>query len=330
MTTITDEQLYQYAERAADKVVIITGAANGIGKQAALSFAKHGSKVVIGDLDLPSAKQVVTEITQAGGKATCQLCDVTKWDDQVALFEHAEATYGSVDIVVPNAGVSEIGRFTDVPLVDGKPSQPPITKTIEINLVAVTYTAYLAMYYLKKNQSEGSLKALIFIGSMASWQAIVGAPMYSASKHAVLGFMRSLHLPCQEAGIRVGVIHPFFADTSILPIHVKIFLAGVPLTPTQRIAGAIFCAATDSDMETSGCPWLLPDDGYVFRLPREKLKYGVYDMIDSRAKAATGGAQNIKMGVRVANDLWRLVGKKVSIFVFIALAAHWGYKLFLD
>ena len=55
---------------------------------------------MIGDLDLPGAKKVVEEITQAGGQATCLLCDVTKWDDQVALFEHAETTYGSVDIVV--------------------------------------------------------------------------------------------------------------------------------------------------------------------------------------------------------------------------------------
>lgn len=110
--------------------------------------------------------------------------------------------------------------------------------------------------------------------------------MYSAAKHGVLGLMRSLHLPCLTAGIRVGVIHPWFADTAIVPSYVKVALAGIPLTPVTRIAGAIVCAATDSDMETSGCPWLLPDDGYVFRLEKEELKEGVYGMIDARAQAA--------------------------------------------
>jgi hypothetical protein len=76
------------------------------------------------------------------------------------------------------------------------------------------------------------------------------------------------------------------ADTAIIPISVKIGMAGIPLTPIERVAGAIFYAATDPDMETSGCPWLLPDDGYVFRLEREHLKEGVYEMIDTRARAA--------------------------------------------
>lgn len=129
--------------------------------------------------------------------------------------------------------------------------------------------------------------------------------MYSASKHAILGVMRSLYLPCLQDGIRVAVIHPWFAglsilatkqrttklnliyaDTTILSTAVKVFLAGIPLTPVERVAGAIFYAASDPDMETSGCPWLLPDDGYVFRLDKEQLKEGVYKMIDERAKTA--------------------------------------------
>jgi NAD(P)-dependent dehydrogenase (short-subunit alcohol dehydrogenase family) len=330
MATITDDQLYQYADRVKGKVVLITGAANGIGKQAALSFASHGAKVVIGDLDLPGAEKVVAEINQAGGQSACLRCDVTKWDDQVDLFEFAETTYGSVDVVVPNAGVTEIGKFHVVPLANGRPSQPPITKTLEINLIAVTYTAYLGMFYLKKNKADGDLKSLILLGSMASWQAIPGGPMYSASKHGVLGFMRSLYHPCLEDGIRIGIIHPFFADTAIVPIYVKLALAGIPLTSTARIAGAVFYAATDPDMESSGCPWLLPDDGYVFRLPREQLKEGVYRMIDERAKAAIGGVQNVKMVTAVVRDVWRLVGRKIFFAALGALATQRGYKLYLQ
>jgi NAD(P)-dependent dehydrogenase (short-subunit alcohol dehydrogenase family) len=110
--------------------------------------------------------------------------------------------------------------------------------------------------------------------------------MYSASKHGILGFMRSIYLPCLREGIRVGIIHPWFAGTAMIPTRVKVALAGTPLTPVERIAGAIVYAASDPDMETSGCPWLLPDDGYIFRLEREQLKEGVYRLIDARIKVA--------------------------------------------
>lgn len=71
-----------------------------------------------------------------------------------------------------------------------------------------------------------------------------------------------------------------------MPIPVKLILAGIPLTPVPRVAGAIFKAATDPDMTTSGSAYLLLDDGPVFRVPKEEFKLGVYKMIDDRANAA--------------------------------------------
>ncbi len=68
----------------------------------------------------------------------------------------------------------------------------------------------------------------------------------------------------------------------------KVLLAGIPLTPVPRIAGAIFRAATDPDLATSGCPWVLPDDGPVIRVEKEALRLGVYDMLNKRLRRATG------------------------------------------
>jgi hypothetical protein len=113
-----------------------------------------------------------------------------------------------------------------------------------------------------------------------------------------------------EDNIRLAAIHPWFAgkghppltpptranvchvsefkflkkneDTSILGLPEKIFLAGLPLTPVPRIAGAVFRAATDPDIATSGCPWVLPDDGPVIRVEKEALRTGVYDAISRR------------------------------------------------
>jgi len=67
MTSIPDSELFNDAERVKGKVVLITGAANGIGKSAAFFFARHGAKVVIGDLDITSANSIVSEIKSAGG-----------------------------------------------------------------------------------------------------------------------------------------------------------------------------------------------------------------------------------------------------------------------
>ena len=75
-------------------------------------------------------------------------------------------------------------------------------------------------------------------------------------------------------------------DTSILGLPVKLLLAGIPLTPVPRIAGAIFRAATDPDFATSGCPWVLPDDGPVIRVEKEALRAGVYDMLSDRVRRA--------------------------------------------
>ena len=73
-------------------------------------------------------------------------------------------------------------------------------------------------------------------------------------------------------------------DTGILGLSTKLMLAGLPLTPVPRIAGAIFRAATDPDLATSGCPWVLPDDGPVIRVEKEALRKGVYEMLDNRIR----------------------------------------------
>lgn len=157
--------------------------------------------------------------------------------------------------------------------------------------------------------------------------------------------MRSLYPPCFRECIRVGVIHPWFADTALVPLSLKVGLAGVPLTPVERIAKAIIHAAADPDMETSGCPWLLPDDGYVFRLEREQLREGVYKMIDDRTKVALKlafpfkctfrtligqrnhrGVQGFKHSVSTIRDLWKFFGKQTILAGLMFGVARYLYK----
>ncbi|KAF8487494.1 NAD(P)-binding protein [Russula ochroleuca] len=307
-TIISDDELFKYAERAKGKVVVLTGGANGIGKEVALAFSERGAKVVIGDLDVAGAEAVVSTITTDGGKAAAIKCNVTSWDDQLSLFEFAFEKYGAVDIVIPNAGITENARgqcLGDLKVVDGKPVAPKLA-TLEVNLIAVFYTVHLGMHYIKRNRAPDSWKAIVMMGSVASWQGISMAPQYTASKHGVLGIMRALDAITAEDNIRIAVIHPWFADTSILGLPMKVILAGIPLTPIPRIAGAVFRAATDPDTATSGCPWVLPDDGPVIRVEKEALRAGVYEMLNGRIRRIKGFATAVKDWVRLVRDLGRI------------------------
>jgi len=138
--------------------------------------------------------------------------------------------------------------------------------------------------------------------------------------------MRSIYPSCLVRKIRVGVIHPFFVDTAIVPIPVKIFMAGIPLTPVERVAGAIFYAATDPDMETSGCPWLLLDDGYVVRLEKEELKEGVYKMLNDRIKIVFATVRGVRHTLVSARLLWRLLGKHIVLIGILAGGASYLYR----
>ncbi|PPR01718.1 hypothetical protein CVT24_001594 [Panaeolus cyanescens] len=325
MTSIPDDKLFEHSDRVKGKVLLITGAANGIGKEAALKFASYGARVVIGDIDLAGAQKVVREIEGSGGSAAAIRCDVTDFDQQVELFELAYNKFGSVDIVVPNAGITEVPGFTRPTLKNGKPVKPSL-KTIEINLNGLLYTSHLALHYMRLNQKTGDLKSLVLLGSVASWMGIPLGTLYTASKHGVLGVMRSLHEILHLQGIRVACIHPFFADTAIVPIPVKLALAGIPLTPVSRVAGAIFLAATDTDPKTNGAAWLLLDDGPVFIVPKEEFKQGVYGMIDARANAARGAVVGIKAWVLFFADIWRIVGKPAAKVGIAATIAHYAWK----
>ncbi|KAH9958150.1 hypothetical protein BC827DRAFT_618906 [Russula dissimulans] len=332
-TVIHDDELFSHAERAKGKVVVLTGGANGIGKEIALTFSKHGAKVVIGDVDAGGAEDVVATITKRGGEAASIGCNVVNWDDQVALFELAFERFGAVDIVIPNAGITE--KAPDVcsgqlVVVNGKPVAPKLA-TLEVNLIGVFYTVHLGMHYVQRNRTPDSWKAIVMMGSIASWSGIQKAPQYTASKHGVLGLMRALDPIVSKDNIRTAVIHPWFADTSILDLPVKILLAGLPLTPVPRIAGAVFRAATDPDVATSGCPWVLPDDGPVIRVEKEALRAGVYQLLEKRLSRVNGFAQSVRLWGRLARDLGRIIFPALLVAaipaVLVAVAFSRGFVL---
>jgi hypothetical protein len=99
----------------------------------------------------------------------------------------------------------------------------------------------------------------------------------------------------------------------------RLVLAGIPLTPVPRIAGAVFRAATDPDAATSGCPWMLPDDGPVIRVEKESLHAGVYEMLNVRIRRAKGFANAVKDWARLVRDLGLIFRPVLFIAAILAV-----------
>ncbi|KAF8169418.1 NAD(P)-binding protein [Mycena galopus ATCC 62051] len=315
MVSIDLDELLQYTKRVEGKTVVLTGGANGIGRETAILFARYGAKVVIGDVNGEAASKVVKEIRELGGNAIYVPCNVLQWEDQIALFESAVSHFGSVDVVIPCAGVSEHGDTCSGVLdyKDGKPL-PPDMSTLEINLFGAVHTVHLGLNYLRSTRTGADQwKALILIGSMASWEAIPLTPMYTSSKFAIRGLMRSLYPLVEHDNIRIACVDPVWADTPILSLTARLVLTGSELLPATRVAQTVLYAATDPDPATSGCSWLLPDNGPIMRLERENIREGTYGVINDRIARFKTIARDSKLASR------RIGGNLGKVMVFAGL-----------
>ena len=159
-----------------NKVAIITGAGSGIGRAAAILFAKEGAKVVVSDIDEKNGKSVVNEIVKAGGEAFFILSDSSKAEGHQSLVDDTLKKYGALDIAVNNAGIGGPIAMTGEYPLDGW------QKVIDINLSGVFYgLRYQIPAMLKKGGS------IVNVASILGQAGTKGSPAYVAAKHGVVG-----------------------------------------------------------------------------------------------------------------------------------------------
>ncbi|KAJ9145550.1 NAD(P)-binding protein [Coniochaeta hoffmannii] len=215
------------------KTILITGGASGIGAALAHHWASHGAHIVVADISAAQGQALVSSLP--GQHHHFYPCDVTLWSDQVRLFRSAAASSpsGGIDAVVANAGIPErhvamSGRgFEDPPDLDRDDAPPPGLEVLRTNLIGVTYTAHLAMYWLPRN-GAGRDRHLLLVGSVAGITPLPGQPEYCAAKHGVTGLWRALSggaCPIRD-GIRINLLLPYFTDTPLVPWKGMVFLAG--------------------------------------------------------------------------------------------------------
>ncbi|KAF0508690.1 NADP-binding protein [Gigaspora margarita] len=188
-----------------DKVVIVTGGANGIGSALIRRFVLEGAKVVIGDIDKESGHELVTELNKSNKiNVIFVFCDATNFNHLCKLFDTAQNKFGGIDIVCNNAGIGQADEFYDQS--DGW------VKTLDTNLKAVIKGTQLGIQYLKK--CGGGV--IINTASLAGFYQLESLPVYTSTKYGIIGFTQSLRDLNNTDKIRVNAIAPGFVDTSLV------------------------------------------------------------------------------------------------------------------
>lgn len=191
--------------RLKDKVVVLTGAASGIGRSTAILFAKEGAIQIISDINEVSLKETYEMIKDGKENTIFMKVDVTKPAEVKDMIDTTIKKYGKIDILICNAGVVRVGPIEDFPDED-------YDLLIDVNLKGTYYTCKYAIPYFK-NQKFGSI---ITLASVAAHIGQVNHANYCSTKAGILGFTRALALDLAPYGVRVNSVSPGATDTPML------------------------------------------------------------------------------------------------------------------
>jgi NAD(P)-dependent dehydrogenase (short-subunit alcohol dehydrogenase family) len=271
--------------RLDEKVAVVTGGANGIGRACCERFVQEGARVLVADVLDDAGARTVAGLEELGGKAIFVHADATSPEDNEAVMGAAVTTLGGVDIVVTAAGISNAGyrsgdldgqkrrlaarvgpnadlarQFADMPLEDWH-------RVIDVNLTG-TFLALQSAARRMLVQGRGG--SIITIASIAAKVPEAGSPSYGVSKAGVWMLTKHAARSLASAGIRVNAIGPGFIDTNMtaildeMPEHRDSLIAAVPLgrmgTPLEVANAALFLASDESSYFTGEL--LHPDGGY--------------------------------------------------------------------
>ncbi|QQS34630.1 MAG: SDR family NAD(P)-dependent oxidoreductase [Ignavibacteriales bacterium] len=188
--------------RSEKEVSIVTGASRGIGRAIAVSLAKQNHNVIVFGRDVNALEEVCSELKQLGSDSIYFSGDVADQQFVFSSFEKILLKYERVDHLINNAGIGIFKKFIDSSLEEFK-------NQVDVNLFGVyNFTKAVAGEMIKNKKGT-----IINIASLAGKNSFIGGTMYSSTKHALLGFTRSLMLELREFNIKVASICPGSVDT---------------------------------------------------------------------------------------------------------------------
>jgi 3-oxoacyl-[acyl-carrier protein] reductase len=249
--------------RFRNQVVVVTGAGSpiGIGREVALAFAREGARVVAGDVDYQAVRETVELLAKAGGDAVAVPCDVSVTADVETMVQTARSHFGTVDVLVNNAGIAHRAEFLTM-------SDEEWSRTQEVN-IGGCYRCARAVAPAMVEQGRGRIvNVSSLMGSPWGWADHVH---YSASKAAIEGFTRALAVELGPRGITVNAVAPGFIWTaqstsvkhSVGPDGLKAAVGYIPLRRIGQpadIADVILFLASDAARYVTG-QTLLADGG---------------------------------------------------------------------
>ncbi|WP_115718015.1 acetoin reductase [Gallaecimonas mangrovi] len=254
------------------KVILVTGAAQGIGRGIALRLAQEGADLALVDLKLDKLENVKKEVEALGRRATAFAADVSNRSNIYEAIDHAEKTLGGFDVMVNNAGIAEVN-----PLADVEPEE--VEKIFRINVNGVLWGIQAAA---KKFQARKQKGKIISASSIAGHDGFAMLGIYSATKFAVRALTQAAAKEYASSGITVNAYCPGIVGTDMwveiderfsqltgapkgetYKKYVEGIALGRPQTPEDVAALVAFLASDDADYITGQA--ILTDGGMVYR-----------------------------------------------------------------
>ena len=244
--------------RLKDKVTLITGAGSGIGREAAFLFAREGASVVVADFQDEAGAQTAGEIRDAGGQASFVHADVSQSQDARAMVEHAEKTYGRLNVIFNNAGIFPAA---DNSVVDTEEEVWDLV--MRVNLKGVFLGCKYAIPALLRAGGGSIINTASFVALMGSATPQIA---YTASKGGVLSMTREIAVEFARKGIRANALCPGPVDTPLLaellsdPVRRQRRMVHIPfgrLARAAEVAQAALFLASDESSYVNGTNFLV-------------------------------------------------------------------------
>jgi 3-oxoacyl-[acyl-carrier protein] reductase len=186
------------------RVAVVTGGAQGIGLEIARTFLNNGATVLLGDINAEAAEKSAAELAGEGGTAAGMRCDVTSEDEVGALVARAAEQFGSVDVMVNNAGITRDGTMRKMSIEDFR-------AVLDVHLVG-SWLGTRAAGAVMREQKRGSI---INISSISGKVGLIGQTNYSAAKAGMVGLTKAAAKELAYLGVRVNAIQPGLIRTAM-------------------------------------------------------------------------------------------------------------------
>jgi 3-oxoacyl-[acyl-carrier protein] reductase len=225
-----------------DKVVLVTGSAQGIGRAIALRFAKGGAKIALNDIESQkdNLDKIKKEIEELGSEAKYYFADVSKYEEVERMIKEIENDFKRLDVLVNNAGINK-----DRTLAKMTPEE--WRAVIDIDLTGVFNCTKAALPLIIVNQGN-----IISISSVVGEKGNFGQTNYAAAKAGIIGFTKSLAKELGRFGVRVNAIAPGFIETSMtekVPEEVKVMAKKLTALgrfgKPEEVANLVYFLATE-------------------------------------------------------------------------------------